>query len=82
MIMSPPPTTPKVAGSHGLTPNSIDDSTRAPASAAASPNATPAPTSTAARPTTSRTMSDWPAPTARRMPISCVRWRTVYDSTP
>jgi len=74
--------TPKVAGSRGEISNSIAASTRPAAYDPARPIARPTSVSTSPWPTTRRSTSPRVAPSASRMPISCVRRLTAYDSTP
>ena len=71
-----------VGGSEALVWNSSEEISRASRNAATSPIATPASASIAPLRITICRMFSWPAPSAMRMPISCVRCATAYDITP
>src|SRR5262249_27188265 len=71
-----------VAGSFGPTPNRTPRARRPRPAPAATPIATAIPVSVRPRPTISRSTRSADAPSAMRMPISCVRSVTAYDITP
>ena len=72
----------RVAGSHAVTPNSIDDSVRPATTVAAVPIARPIDAVTTACWSTKRVIARGLAPSARRTPSSRVRRRTRYDIIP
>jgi indolepyruvate decarboxylase len=75
-------TTDSVTGSYGLTPNKRVDITRAASSEPINPSTNPAAANAIPLVSTSRSKFPVLAPSAARMPISCVRCTTAYAITP
>src|SRR5947199_9616966 len=71
----------KVSGSRGLPPPAQDETVRLSAMLKTTPTDTPAPSTTAVELTTRRRILTRCAPTAMRMPTSCVRCVTAYQTT-
>jgi len=78
----PPAAAAKVGGSPGVTPNNSPLSTRVAATAPAVPAAMPIAAIRRLCATIRRRMPWGDAPMAKRIPISCVRCATVWDTTP
>ena len=71
-----------VSASVGLTPTRIEAIDRVKTHASATPAATPPMTSTNPCRNTSRRIAPRSAPSAMRIPISCVRWLAANETTP